>query len=917
MSGEPAHGTAAGTETPGGLFLLGDVHGRWEKVAQLLASRGWLDRAGRFAPPAGSHLIQLGDLVDRGTPPTTLPLLDHPQGPATLLRQLAAAGVPDTRLLAPPAAAAGPVTVGALLAGRLDWPAELRREEQRHLLAALDVLTTLRLFLALQAQAADAGARLTCLLGNHEVDLLGGEPRYFVRQKLHLLALLGVPADSPLRCAPSPLRGPARLADLARWPELAWLAGLPFALGTHGLLLVHGGPTRRLLGSLDLLGITRLAGLLDRLEEERAAGFVGPLLQEGASLLSPDLPEDDAVADPSLAQQLLRLADAHTLAVGHSPFLHFPKGRWQQLGDPEVRARAERPARLGPGGLILKLDTNLKRGGPAWLVEVLPPAMGGGFVAHGDDGQRLLLEPPPRPPTAAAAGAALPPFPPGIDAERLMWLWRFLDPARTAPAERELVATLRHGVQGLLACGLADLAGLEGLLRHGRDRVGVAARLEELRHAVEARLARLTARLTRRLAQLPPGAPLLFLPALSHGLVAGLPFHLTPVLLARLAADPALGPSSGRGPVVSWTGQRDDGGQAWVRLLVLPAGSRPPLREELHPAASWPPSHRLVRELARQAAGAAGPAPAGAVRSPAADAPSGAALAPSGPSPDAPARPSGSPDEFAGPSVPGSGAIDPQSGTKVIDDPVLQEELAAWLELNEPILRELPAARPGWRATDPRAALSFVRQEAAAAGRPVAERFRLVFPGGRGLPLLRGPDRVLLAADTTFWQVGLPLQVLPVDWRAGGAAAPSPTVAAAPPVDQAAYLLARLPGDSPRLFSAVDEELAALLRAGELEGIGRPGEGRPVWQQGQFLFLSPRPLRDGYFFHKDQELVFDVPRERLQSALRSGLVHLSLFLAEHGETLDPAGTFGGPDVGLEVVACGVAGIGWLRQFLVD
>jgi hypothetical protein len=135
-------------------------------------------------------------------------------------------------------------------------------------------------------------------------------------------------------------------------------------------------------------------------------------------------------------------------------------------------------------------------------------------------------------------------------------------------------------------------------------------------------------------------------------------------------------------------------------------------------------------------------------------------------------------------------------------------------------------------------------------------------------------------------------------------------------VDHATYLLVRLPpGDPVRLWAAVSEDVLWLLRQGEEDALGLDAPRRPVWQRGRYLFTSPDPAVAGYFHNKPRVIGFSVPRRRLASALQAGLLNVHLFLADNGETLDPAARFGAPDIALEVVALDAPGIRWLLDFL--
>jgi hypothetical protein len=46
--------------------VIGDVHGHFDKLAELLLKMGYTRRAGSFVPPSGRQAIFVGDLIDRG-----------------------------------------------------------------------------------------------------------------------------------------------------------------------------------------------------------------------------------------------------------------------------------------------------------------------------------------------------------------------------------------------------------------------------------------------------------------------------------------------------------------------------------------------------------------------------------------------------------------------------------------------------------------------------------------------------------------------------------------------------------------------------------------------------------------------------------------------------------------------------------
>jgi len=670
------------------LALLGDVHGRWAATRRALAAAGLVDAAGRWAAPAGTTLVQVGDLVDRGRSP----------GPGDPAAELAAVRdrLPPDAAVACPRAPDRVRPLGDVVRGPPGWPAALLAVERLALLGALDVLATLRAFRTLAAEAAAAGGRVVCLLGNHDLDLLRGAFRYEAREKAYLLALLGVDPAVARRHAAA---GGATDAVAAAAPELAWLTGRPLMARAGDVLCVHGGPTRAALAELAGRGVRDLEGVAAWLGAARARGLDDPAFAEGASLFSPDAPADDAVADPGLAWRLLDLTGARVLAVGHSPFLHRPKGRWLDLRDPAARADVERPLRLGP---LLKLDTNQKRGGPAWVV--LGDAAG--WRAVRDDGSRGVLAGPE--PGAADDDRGGPPE--GVAADALRRLERTLaDGGPAAAATRALLGPL-------LALGLSDLAPLEAAAAAPAADAPAVAAARALLAAAEARTAELAAQAVAAAAP-GPTAPLLA-PTPAECAVRGVAFHLGPAAAARAVAD---GLEAAVGAVAF-----SRAGAPWLRIERHERGGRP--REASHPLAGWPPDAAEVARLAADLRNA----PGGDVG---ADAPS------------APPTPTGAPGAVPGPTAPRPAPPRLRPGAPL--GGALGEACRAWVALNRD---HLPAADAPWTI-----------RALTRAGRPLAARALPVSGDLRGPPLLTLPDGGVVPANTSLVDPAARFRVVGVD----------------------------------------------------------------------------------------------------------------------------------------------------------
>lgn len=256
-----------------------------------------------------------------------------------------------------------------------------------------------------------------------------------------------------------------------------------------------------------------------------------------------------------------------------------------------------------------------------------------------------------------------------------------------------------------------------------------------------------------------------------------------------------------------------------------------------------------------------------------------------------------------------------------------RDALLRWVLLNAPLLREGIASGAGARTPGPDPGdpadwelLHALPTSAGGSDAPVPHRYLLLPPEPwrpRCWVLLVLPDGCVLPANTTFTDPAsrfLMASGLPRD-----AAAPLPgsgVATATRPLDHAGYLLGCLPpGEPVRLFAAVSQDVAWLLRQGEVDALGLDAPCRPLWQRGRYLFTSPNPAVATYFHNKSCVICFAVPRSRLCSAVESGLLGLHLFLADNGETLDPQAQFGAPDIALEVVALGAAGVRWLLDFL--
>lgn len=199
------------------------------------------------------------------------------------------------------------------------------------------------------------------ILGNHDVDLLLGGAHYGRQQKYLLFGLLGF---SPSEVETHMKSG---IADLwKRHAYLQWLHERPHLALSADAIYMHGGPTGALSNRLNLGGDTAFAQWLSELDDARQKGLNHPEFEEHRSFLSPDGLENDWLLHPERIVAFLKAANRSYAAVGHSPFLDFNKGIKIALDTTCYNALFETPAQLPPNGMLIKHDTNLKRGGQLW-----------------------------------------------------------------------------------------------------------------------------------------------------------------------------------------------------------------------------------------------------------------------------------------------------------------------------------------------------------------------------------------------------------------------------------------------------------------------------------------------------------------------------------------------------------------------
>ena len=652
-------------------------------------------------------------------------------------------------------------------------------------------------------------------------------------------------------------------------PALTWLLDRPVMAAGQGILAVHGGPCERLVIAMQTLGWRRLSDLEAAFQEAREAGFDHPLTEEGASVLAPGRTQDDMFTRPVLRHRLLRLAGARHLAVGHSPFLHFPRGRWVDIEDPGVRRLLETPAFLGPHGEVLKLDTDMKRGGPAWLVSA---GIGTGrWHALREDGYRITLDPQAttRHPAGRAAGTAKPvghhprheeawPLE-GVDAETLQQVYGELE-ALAAGGAPHVADRVRARLPFLLHAGIADLAPIvHGLRWRGSRLEEWAAWFDTWADRVADRYRAWPAELEARCHS--GVGDLVFLKPPRACRVDGYWVQMLPSV-AREAAQRLDEGAAGAMPrsvvTVSYLRRK---GEPCLRIHRFVRGGREVMATTVPaPAFDLPQAHvaAIVAQVRERSVARGRPlVPAG-----------GQVL-------EVTSAPRPTPGKW----VPGAPVV----------DPAVRRCLRAWVR----------AAAPA-SATVNGAGLVVVD----AFGRVVPGRYLVDLGDAGPVPVVEVPGGFWLPVNTSFRD---PARRYPVVVSQTN----GPRVL---DVDHATWLAHRLSGDRVTLYSAVSPQVAALIQRGDVEAMGLNGAGRPLWQRGRYLFLSPWKRIGDYFYNKPITVSFQLPARHLLGAVEAGLMTANLFVADHGEVLDPDARFGAPDIGLELVAVGTDGIAWLLDY---
>ena len=218
---------------------------------------------------------------------------------------------------------------------------------------------TMNCLTALQQKDPD---HFIVIFGNHDADLLRGHSDYGRQQKYIFLGLLGFTPDEVVE---QMIHGTPSV--ILRHPWMKWLNERPHMAKSADTLYMHGGPTGKLAKTLADSGHDGFVAWLGELEAARQDGWENPAFEEHHSFLSPDGVDNDWVFQPETILSFCQAANVQYLAVGHSPFLDFPKGPLIDLKNAQQwRPLFHTPARLRPDGRLIKHDTNLKRGGEFW-----------------------------------------------------------------------------------------------------------------------------------------------------------------------------------------------------------------------------------------------------------------------------------------------------------------------------------------------------------------------------------------------------------------------------------------------------------------------------------------------------------------------------------------------------------------------
>lgn len=347
------------------IYSLGDTHGRGREMLDFV---GKLTQQAKTSGEETPVFIQLGDLCD------CFALPKDTQGNVL--------SIEDMRLCVKKRLQQVPGLAEALTQEKrfVDWrlyPDSLREGSIHGIVQAHDLIEreeisvisslyeasmsfeTMACFTSYQQKDPD---HFIVIFGNHDADLLRGHADYGRQQKYIFWGLLGFTPDEVIEHM---IHGTPSV--ILRHPWMQWLNERPHLAQSSDTLYMHGGPTGELSKNLAKSGKDGFEKWLDELESARSEGWEHPAFKEHYSFLSPDGADNDWVYHPETISSFCEAAGVHYLAVGHSPFLDFPKGPLIDLKNAQQwRPLFHTPARLVPDGRLIKHDTNLKRGGEFW-----------------------------------------------------------------------------------------------------------------------------------------------------------------------------------------------------------------------------------------------------------------------------------------------------------------------------------------------------------------------------------------------------------------------------------------------------------------------------------------------------------------------------------------------------------------------
>ena len=944
---------------PGRLVMLGDIHARPAALRRLLRRAGLLGPDDEWCGEPGSILVQAGDLIDISVRLLRLGgagrgAKEGGEGPGedALESGLARLAEPSITRLAQGGGSERRAAdaLSRVLGPPRSWSHARTRRSRLDLLAALRSLECLELLLRLQVRAREVGSEVLILRGNHEQDLLRGSFRWFAGQKEMLLLLMGAdPLDLSSLGEQPPQERASLLEGLARCvPLLGRLSALPVIARVGRIAVVHGGPPARLIRRLEVERIRDLDGLRDLLQAGLDAGPDHPLWDEGKSLLSPDGLEDDPVAFPLLVLRFLEVLEADLLVLGHSPFLGFPRGVWQDTGRPEVRVHLRSMLRLGPAGRILKLDGDLKRqeggGGVVYAhfvqgrLDALGPEGSRRSLLYPGEGLHGLGGGPGALRTELLEQEELETARPwqeqvGVDAAEVEQLWellaalgmeeaggspRLMDHQELAELRRRLVLLLRAGACDLslaLQCLRGRLAGQRGglvpLLRH----IGVLEeRIEELGHRTRAAAAR-----ARELHA--------FHLSTRDRRVDGLCYHLEELVLELLyqgREEPGPGGGGAHMPVLVALRALPGHGRGLrveaVAMVGGPGTRARPVREELPcvpavaeagpgcgPGRGSDCQDELLAALERRICDR-GQTELASLAPELHEALSGS-MAEDRPTDRPCAKPPPSSPE------PDAGGLQPSSASTPAP-PLPRHLLDAARTL---VAKNGPALAEGYLGPGP-FELAELSREADRDG--VSRGLLRLRLKGRERPLYAallphmGGAGLLLLVNDAFLGLSRPFALVRVEHRDGATWELLWDASRVLLGRLAACGEKRLAGAPLELWCGIRQEVLEILKAGDLAALGRgPSAGRAPWANAPFLFFTPYVQVARLFGAGSQLLRLEMPRDELEDLVRRGLARVDLMLLRRGDL--PPG-WGSIDLSPEVVACGMEGVEafWTRTVVV-